>query len=79
MTDILATDHDTGGLGIVDGDVATGEMTVRWSTGYHTGQWVPLFAFGPGAGRLSGVFDNNEIPVLIANLLGIDGFPALRP
>ena len=45
----------------------------------HTSQWVPLFAFGPGAEYFSGVMDNTDIGVLIAKLLGIDDFPALQP
>jgi alkaline phosphatase len=37
----------------------------------HTGEDVPIFAFGPGAGRFSGVLDNTEIPRRMAALAGL--------
>jgi alkaline phosphatase len=76
---IVTADHDTGGLGIVDGDYRKATAEVRWTTDYHTGLWVPLFAFGPGAEQFSGVLDNTEIGVRIADLLGIEDFPRLLP
>ena len=76
---IVTADHDTGGLGVVNGDYGKGVAEVRWATDLHTGQWVPLFAFGPGAEQFSGVMDNTDIGVLIAKLLGIDDFPNAQP
>ena len=37
----------------------------------HTGEDVPIFAFGPGAERFAGVLDNTEIPQRIAALAGL--------
>jgi len=76
---IVTADHDTGGLGIVDGDFDDGVAEVRWATENHTGQWVPLFAFGPGAEYFNGVIDNTDIGILIAKLLRIEDFPAIHP
>jgi len=76
---IVTADHDTGGLGIVDGDYRDGVAEVRWATEDHTGQWVPLFAFGPGSEHFSGVIDNTDIGILIAKLLRIEDFPAIHP
>lgn len=76
---LVTADHDTGGLGIVDGDYDDGVAEVRWATEDHTGQWVPLFAFGPGSEYFNGVMDNTDIGVLIAKLLRIDDFPAIHP
>jgi alkaline phosphatase len=76
---ILTADHDTGGLAVVDGDYDRGVATVRWVTKYHTAQWVPVFAFGPGAGHFNGVFDNADLGVVTAKLLGIEDFPAVHP
>jgi alkaline phosphatase len=76
---LVTADHDTGGLGVVDGDYVEGLAEVRWATDGHTTQWVPVLAFGPGAEHFSGVIDNTDLGVLIARALGIDGFPALRP
>lgn len=76
---LVTADHDTGGLGIVDGDFDDGIAEVRWASEFHTGQWVPLFAFGPGSEYFSGVIDNTDIGVLIAKLLRIEDFPASHP
>ncbi len=76
---LVTADHDTGGLGVVDGDYTEGLAEVRWATGGHTSHWVPVFAFGPGAEHFGGVIDNTDLGVLIARVLGIDGFPAMYP
>lgn len=76
---LVTADHDTGGLGIIDGDFDDGVAEIRWATDLHTAQWVPLFAFGPGAEAFSGVIDNTEIGILIAKLLGIEDFPNAHP
>lgn len=74
---VVTTDHDTGTLAVVDGDYEAGRATVRWATGEHSSQWVPLFAFGPGAERFTGVLDNTEVGRLIAHALGLEPFPQL--
>jgi alkaline phosphatase len=74
---VVTADHDTGTLAIIDGDYEEGLATVRWATGDHSSQWLPLFAFGPGAERFTGVLDNTEIGRLIAEALGLESFPQL--
>lgn len=73
---IVTADHDTGGVAILDGPFDEATATVGWVSDNHTGSWVPLFAFGPGAARFSGVMDNTDIGLRIADLLGLDGFPS---
>ena len=74
---VVTADHDTGTLAVVDGDYEEGRATVRWATGDHSSQWLPLFAFGPGAERFTGVLDNTEVGQLIAGTLGFEPFPQL--
>jgi len=74
---VVTADHDTGTLAVVDGDYEEGRATVRWATGDHSSQWLPLFAFGPGAERFTGVLDNTEVGQLIAGTLGLEPFPQL--
>jgi alkaline phosphatase len=74
---VVTADHDTGTLAIVEGDYEEGRVTVRWATGDHSTQWLPLFAFGPGAERFTGVLDNTEVGQLIAQALGLGPFPQL--
>ena len=73
---IVTADHDTGGVAILDGPFDEATATVGWVSDNHIGSWVPLFAFGPGAARFSGVMDNTDIGLRIADLLGLDGFPS---
>jgi alkaline phosphatase len=74
---LVTADHDTGGLSLVDGDYEDNEVVARWSTFEHTSQWVPLFAFGPGAEAFTEVLDNTEVAVRIAQALGLQPFPEL--
>jgi alkaline phosphatase len=74
---LVTADHDTGSLAVTDGYYEDGRAMVRWATSEHSSQWVPLFAFGPGAGRFTGVLDNTEIAVLTARTLGFKSFPQL--
>jgi alkaline phosphatase len=48
---------------------------LAWATDRHTGQPVPLFAFGPHAMRFTGVKDNTEIPKIVAELMRLGNFP----
>ncbi len=72
---LVTADHDTGTPTLVDGFYEEGEAAVRWATGEHSSQWVPLFAFGPGSEYFTGVLDNTELPRLAATLLGLTPFP----
>ena len=76
---VVTADHDTGGLGIVSGVYSEPTAGVRWASDYHTAQWVPVFAFGPGAEHFGGVIDNTDIGILIAKLLEIEDFPRFHP
>jgi len=75
---IVAADHDTGGLGLYEGDYADGRAIARWAHDSHTSSFVPVFAFGPGAQSFTGVFDNTAFGPKIAHLLGLEGFPSLE-
>jgi alkaline phosphatase len=74
---LVTADHDTGSLAVTDGYYEDGRAIVRWATNVHSSQWVPLFAFGPGAEHFAGVLDNTEVAVLTARALGFESFPQL--
>ncbi len=57
---IVTADHETGGLTLVGGDMQTGEVKGRFSTGGHTGIMVPVFAYGPGAEHFTGIDENTS-------------------
>ena len=55
---IVTADHETGGLTLTGGNMQTGEVTGRFTTGGHTGVMVPIFAYGPGAELFAGIDEN---------------------
>lgn len=71
---IVTSDHETGGLNIVDGTFDSKEIVFDWETENHTGQPVPLFAFGPQATSFSGMKDNTELPRIMADVLDLSNF-----
>ncbi|MCQ2319162.1 MAG: alkaline phosphatase [Bacteroidales bacterium] len=58
---IVAADHETGGLTIIDSDGKYTKTEFKFSTRSHTPVFVPVFAYGPGAENFSGIFDNTDI------------------
>jgi alkaline phosphatase len=72
---VATSDHETGGLVILDGTLDGGEIEVAWASTGHNGATVPLTAFGPGAESFSGFRDNTEIALALARRLGIRNFP----
>ena len=74
---IVTADHETGGLVIKNGSLEGKDLDVKWTTSGHTATPVPLYAFGPGADKFAGVYDNTQIPKRIATLLGIKDFPRI--
>ena len=68
---IVTADHETGGLTIRGGDYQTGNLTTSFSTTGHTGVPVPVYAFGPGAEKFTGVFENTEFLPKVLELLRI--------
>ena len=69
----MTADHETGGMSILHGD-SEHSLGIRWSTVSHTAEPVPIYAFGAGAERFSGVKDNTEIPRTLSDLLGLEMF-----
>ena len=64
---IVTADHETGGLSF---DEASD--SVKWSTKYHTGSNVPLFAIGVYSGEFygtSGIIDNTDIAKKLFGIL----------
>lgn len=66
---VVTADHETGGLSLHDGGIAEGDNDMHFARLDHTGVMVPVFAFGPGSGRFSGIQQNTDIPAKIRRLL----------
>ncbi|MFO7932682.1 MAG: alkaline phosphatase [Bacteroidales bacterium] len=66
---IVGSDHETGGMAILNGSFETGYVEGEYTTGGHTGLMVPIFAYGPGAEKFTGIMDNTDVNKKIKNLL----------
>ena len=66
---IVTADHETGGLVIVDGDIATGRVTGVYFSDDHTPSIIPVFAYGPGSENFRGVYKNTEIARTVKSLI----------
>lgn len=73
---IVAADHETGGLSIINpnGDFNTHKNPVSYafSTGGHSGVMTPLYAYGKGAEAFCGIIDNTDVPRILARLMGLE-------
>jgi alkaline phosphatase len=58
---VITADHETGGVTIVDGDKKSRTVKLSFSTTDHTAVMVPVYAFGPGAEKFTGIYDNTEL------------------
>lgn len=66
---IVTSDHETGGLVLVDGDQEKGLITARFTTDDHTPAMLPVFAYGPGAQYFTGTYRNYDVANKIIELL----------
>lgn len=66
---VVTADHETGGLTLLKGDIEQGVNRYSWATGGHSGVMVPVFAYGPGAERFSGVHQNTDFYGLFMELM----------
>ncbi|MEL6820234.1 MAG: alkaline phosphatase [Calditrichota bacterium] len=76
---IVTADHETGGMGLHGGSNDGSNLKFGWTTDYHTGEPVAVFAYGPHCLNFTGVYDNTGIPKKTASILGMDNFPAFHP
>ena len=69
---VVTADHETGGAGVTYKSHAVNQpdgLQLNFSTKGHTGTVVPVFAYGAGAEKFSGIFQNRELPGIIENLI----------
>lgn len=66
---IVTSDHETGGMSILNGKFGSDEMTAFYSTKDHSGIPVPVFAYGPGAEFFTGFMENTCFKARLEKLL----------
>jgi alkaline phosphatase len=67
---IVTADHETGGLSLTGGDIKTGKVMGNYAVGDHTAVMVPVFAYGPGAEKFAGIYQNTAIFDKMMDLYG---------
>lgn len=68
---IVTADHECGGFSINYGS-KMGKIEGKFTTQGHTGDLVPVFAYGPGAELFSGIYENTAIYDKMMQLLGLN-------
>ena len=66
---VVTADHETGGLAIQP-ESKMDSLAYAFTSTYHTGTMIPVFAFGPDAENFGGIYDNTEIFYKIKDAYG---------
>ncbi|WP_194540747.1 alkaline phosphatase [Paenibacillus sp. JZ16] len=56
------------------GTVLSGHALISWGSRNHTGEELPLYAYGKGANEFVGLIDNTDLPRMISYLMGVGLF-----
>lgn len=68
---IVTADHETGGFAI-NPKSRRDSIIGSFTSSYHTGTMVPVFAYGPGAELFSGIYENTDIHQKMRQALGFE-------
>ncbi len=68
---VVTGDHATGGLSLSADNRDYNKIKPTFSSPGHNADWIPVFAYGPGAETFSGVYENNELFHKIKDLLSL--------
>jgi alkaline phosphatase len=68
---VVTADHETGGVAITGGDMKNNKIQLDFSTKGHTAVMVPVYAFGPGSEKFTGIYDNTQLFQKILSSLGL--------
>jgi alkaline phosphatase len=55
---VVTADHETGGLALTGGSMLNNQVIAKFSGGDHTAVMVPIFSYGPGSYKFSGIHEN---------------------
>jgi len=69
---IVTSDHETGGFAVKSGSSTEGKVKGQFTTGGHTATMVPVFAYGPGADKFRGIYENTDIFYKMLSSFGIE-------
>jgi len=64
---VITADHETGGVTIIGGDRKAKNVKLAFSTTGHSAVMVPVYAYGPGSWKFTGIYDNTQLFQKILN------------
>jgi alkaline phosphatase len=67
---VVVSDHESGGLSLMQGEGMS--YIPDYALDEHSGNMVAVFAYGPGAEQFTGLMDNTDIYLKLANILKIN-------
>lgn len=65
---LILADHECGGLNLMQGEGM--EYIADYANDEHSGNMVPVFAYGPGAEKFTGIMDNSDIYFKLNDIIG---------
>lgn len=68
---LVTADHETGGMAINSGSTVD-SLKISFSSGYHTADLIPVYAYGPGSELFGGFYENTAIYNKLRSVLGFD-------
>ena len=66
---VVTADHNTGAITLQDGNLEKGEIGVNFGSDSHNGIAVPVYAWGPGSEKFTGIKENAEWGQLVASFV----------
>ena len=66
---IVTADHSTGGMTLLGGKVAEQKVAVNYANTGHNGVALPVYAWGPGAEKFVGIYENAELSQMIKEII----------
>lgn len=66
---IVTADHSTGGMTLLGGNVAGQSVAVNYANTGHNGVALPVYAWGPGAEKFVGIYENTELSQMIKEIM----------
>ena len=66
---VVTADHNTGAITLQDGNLEEGLIGVHFASESHNGIAVPVYAWGPGSDKFTGIRENDEWGQLIASFV----------
>jgi alkaline phosphatase len=66
---LVTSDHETGGMAIINGSYDASDLDIGFVTDHHTAGFVGVFAKGPGEENFNGIYGNYMIGRKIFRLL----------